>query len=100
MTSAILDRPQGTAFPAITKIIEAIKAQPMRDHALGDIAADYIVKSMAEENGFANLLTPEERAFATMLRRLAVGPRAAHYGWRLYAKYRQSGDIALESVNY
>ncbi len=100
MTIATLERSPGTVFPAINKIIEAIKAQPMRDHALGDVAADYIVKSMAEENGFYNLLTPEERAFANMLRRLAVGPRAAHYGWRLYARYRQSGHIALESVNY
>lgn len=100
MTTAILERPAGSAFPAINKIVEAIKAQPMRDHALGDVAADYIVKSMAEENGFANLLTPEERAFAAVLRRLAVGPRAAHYGWRLYAKYRQSGHIAVEAVSY
>lgn len=100
MTIATLERPHSNVFPAINKIVDAIKSQPMRDHALGDVAADYIVKSMAEENGFYDLLTPEERAFANMLRRLSVGPRAAHYGWRLYARYRQSGNIALDSVNY
>ena len=100
MTSAILERPQSTGFPAINKIVEAIRAQPQRDRAPGDIAANYIVRAMAEENGFITLWTAEEKAFAKMLRSLAVGPRAAHYGWRLYAKYRQSGHIAVDAVAY
>ena len=87
-------------FPVVTKIVEAIRAQPLQDRAKGKIAAAYIVKSMAEENGFPAFQTPEERELASTLRDIAVGPRAAYYGWRLYRRYRQGGDIAVDAVRY
>lgn len=89
-----------SGFPVVNKIAEAIEAQPVRDHAQNDNQARQIVTSLAEENGFFNLWTPEERAVAAALRRLRCGPRAAYYGWRLYRRYRQSGDITQDAVSY
>ena len=99
-TRPTLNKPAMIKFPVVTKIVEAIRAQPLRDRAMGEVAAAYIVKSMAEENGFPAFQTPEERAVSSALQQLSCGPRSAHYGWRLYRRYRQGGDIAVDAVRY
>jgi len=99
-TSPAVRHPAVIGFPVVTKIVEAITAQPQRDRVGVNVCAEYVVKSMAEENGFAAFQTPEERELASTLRELAVGPRAAYYGWRLYRRYRQGGDITLDAVSY
>ena len=99
-TRPTLNKPAMIKFPVVTKIVEAIKAQPLRDRAMGEVAAAYIVKSMAEENGFPAFQTPEERAVWAALRRLNCGPRSAHYGWRLYKSYRHGGQVDTETVTY
>ena len=91
---------QQSGFPAVNDIIAAIEAQPSRDYAPSDTKVGFIVTSIAEENGFHDLWTPEERAVCAALQRLSCGPRSAHYGWRLYAHYRQSGDLGLGHVSY
>jgi len=98
-------KPKATAkpssgFPIVNMISAAIEAQTGRDRASSVIQARIVVTSLAEENGFFNLWAPEERAVAAALRRLSCGPRAAHYGWRLYSRYRQTGDLAAEGVSY
>ena len=93
-------RPHIAEFPVVTKILNAIKAQPLKDSALGEMAANYIVKSMAEENGFTAFHTPEERELAAALRQMTCGPRAAYYAWRLYRRYRESGDISADAISY
>lgn len=100
MTLETKIKPQAAEFPIITKIVNAINAQALMNRASDDMTANYIVRSMGEENGFTFLHTREERAFAMALRRMACGPRAAHYGWRLYKTYRQSGDIALDAISF
>lgn len=96
-----LSKPKrNSGFPAVNSIVAAIEAQPSRDHAPNDSKARFIVTSIAEENGFFDLWTPEERAVSAALRRLCCGPRTAHYGWRLYARYRQSGDAGISDVSY
>lgn len=87
-------------FPVVSKIAAAIEARPGRDSAASESQARAIVKSLAEENGFHNLWTPEERAIGAALERLSCGPRSAHFGWRLYRRYRQSGTIGVEAVSY
>ena len=99
-TRPTLNKAAIVKFPVVTKIVEAIKAQPLRDRAMGEVAAAYIVKSMAEENGFPAFQTPEERELASKLRDIAVGPRAAYYGWRLYRRYRQSGELTPLAISY
>ena len=99
-TRPTLNKPAMIKFPVVTKIVEAIRAQPLRDRAMGEVAAAYIVKSMAEENGFPAFRTPEERELASKLRDIAVGPRAAYYGWRLYRRYRQSGELTPLAISY
>jgi len=89
-----------SGFPIVNKIAAAIEGQLDRDIAPSDMQARIIVTSLAEENGFFNLWAPEERAVAAALRRLSCGPRSAHYGWRLYSRYRQSGDLGSEGVSY
>ena len=89
-----------SGFPVVNQICAAIDDQAVRDYAPTDITAKIIVSSLAEENGFFDLWSPEERAVSAALRRLSCGPRAAHYGWRLYRRYRQSGDIAADAVSY
>lgn len=91
---------QDSGFPAVAKIVAAIEAQPSRDYAPIEAQVEFIVLSVAEENGFLDLWTPEERAVCTALQRLSCGPRSAHYGWRLYARYRQGGDVDVRDVSY
>jgi len=89
-----------SGFPIVNKITAAIEAQIARDYAPSDMQARIIVYSVAEENGFFNIWGPEERALTAALRRLSCGPRSAHYGWRLYARYRQRGELGPEGVRY
>jgi len=101
--SKLLDtqfRPKKEAFPVITKIINAVNDQTPAERPYGNILVYDVVKSMAEENGFNAFRTAEERELAAALRSLSCGPRAAHYAWRLYRRYRQSGDIALDAISY
>lgn len=87
-------------FPVVSQITAAIEERTGRDYAPSHIQARAIVTSLAEENGFLNLWTPEERAVSSSLQALLCGPRSAHYGWRLYRRYRQSGTIGVEAVSY
>jgi len=74
--------------------------QKARDWSANEANAAFIVTSMAEENGFNPLKTDEERAVAGALEHIFCGPRAAHYGWRLYALYRESGQLDPTNISY
>lgn len=87
-------------FPIISQITAAIEARPGRDYAASHIQSRAIAISLAEENGFRNLRSPEERAVSSSLQALLCGPRSAHYGWRLYRRYRQTGTIGVEAISY
>ncbi len=87
-------------FPAAQNIAVQIAALPERDWSLSVQEAGIIVSAMAAENGFAWLWTPEERAVAAILKSLFSGPRTAHYGWRLYARYRDRGVVDTDGVGY
>lgn len=87
-------------FKAVYALVDLITALPNKDTPP---ASDYngcIVKSLAEENGFQALRTPEEFAIFAAMKDLNVGPRTAHYGWRLYRRYRITGAFDSDVINY
>jgi len=85
---------------AVEKLISHIKALPERDSLPATDLKICIVKSLAEENGFEALKAPEEFAIFQAMKNLKVGPRTAHYGWRLYKRYRSTGDWDAASISY
>ena len=84
----------------VETLIRSIKALPDRDFPPASDLQDCIVKSLAEENGFSALKAPEEFAIFEAMKNLRVGPRTAHYGWRLYKRYRTTGDWDAGAVSY
>ena len=93
-------RDVNSRFPAVQKLIAAINALPVRDRSQDAQTAEYVMQSLAHENGFQGLWTPEERAVGSAFITLRLGPRAAHYGWRLYKRYRATGAWDVDRVGY
>lgn len=89
-----------SVFPVVKKLLAAIEALPQRDWSPTVQEAISIVDAMGKEAGFTWLWTPEERAVASALKRVFSGPRTAHYGWRLYTRYRQGGGLIAADVTY
>ena len=87
-------------FPAVQRLIKEINALPKRDSSPDEGTAEFIVQSLAHENGFKGLWTPEERAIGAALIQLQLGPRAAHYGWRLYKRYRATACWDVDRIEY
>lgn len=92
--------PVHSCFPATQKLISIIQDLPDHDTSIDEDTARFVVKSLAFENGFENLWTPEERSVDNALTKLQVGPRTAHYGWRLYKRYRASGGWDVDLIGY
>lgn len=88
------------SFKAVYSLVDLIMALPDRDAPSASDHNFCIVKSLAEENGFRVLRTPEEHAISAAMQELKVGPRTAHYGWRLYKRYRTTGDWDAGAVSY
>lgn len=88
------------SFKAVQVLIDHINALPERDVSPVMNNNFCIIKSLAEENGFQDFHLPEERAVSAAMKDLKVGPRTAHYGWRLYKNYRSTGDWNARSVSY
>ena len=89
-----------TTFKAVEKLISHISALPDRDFVPASDIEHCIVKSLAEENGFQAFKAPEELAVSEAMKSLKVGPRTAHYGWRLYKRYRSTGDWDAAAISY
>ena len=89
-----------TTFKAVEKLISHITALPDRDFLPASDIQHCIVKSLAEENGFRVFNAPEEFAVSEAMKTLRVGPRTAHYGWRLYKRYRSTGDWDAAAISY
>jgi len=87
-------------FKAVNRLIDHIQALPNRDFPPASDHDFCIVKSLAAENGFRTLKAPEEFAISKAMRDLRVGPRTAHYGWRLYKRYRSTGDWDAAAISY
>ena len=87
-------------FKAVYALVDLITALPDRDTPPASDHNFCIVKSLAEENGFRILRTPEEFAIFRAMKDLKVGPRTAHYGWRLYKRYRTTGIFDAGAINY
>ena len=87
-------------FPVVNELIQAIKNLPIRDWANTVEQTTKAVVYMADENGFKTRTTPEERAVASALKKIFCGPRTAHYGWRLYMRYRQGGRLNPLNITY
>lgn len=87
-------------FKAVEKLISYIRALPDRDFIPASDIEYCIVKSLAEENGFGSFNAPEEFAVSEAMKSLKVGPRTAHYGWRLYKRYRSTGDWDAAAISY
>jgi len=87
-------------FAVVRKLIEHIQALPERDYPPASDLDFCIVKSLGEENGFYQLAVPEERAILIALKKLKAGPRTAHYGWRLYKRYRSTGAWDASAISY
>jgi len=92
------DKP--VTFKAVQTLIDYIQALPDRDFIPATDLNYCIVKSLAEENGFYRLTAPEERAILRAMKNLKVGPRTAHYGWRLYKRYRATGAWDPAAISY
>ena len=93
-------RKSSAPFKAVYALIDLITALPDRDDPPASDHDFCIVKSLAEENGFRVLRTPEEYAIFAAMKDLRVGPRTAHYGWRLYRRYRTTGTFDAAAINY
>lgn len=91
---------QPVTFKAVQALIDHIQALPDRDVPPASDHNFCIVKSLAEENGFLEYRAPEEFAVSDALKGLKVGPRTAHYGWRLYKRYRSTGAWDAGAINY
>lgn len=89
-----------SGFPVVKKLIAAIRELPNRDWSNTIWAASYAVHSLGSEAGFGDSQTSEERAVASALKQIFCGPRTAHYGWRLYARYRQGGPLNPLNITY
>ena len=87
-------------FKAVKRLIDHIQALPDRDFPPASDHNFCIVKSLAAENGFRTFKAPEEFAIFRAMRDLRVGPRTAHYGWRLYKRYRATGDWDAAAISY
>ena len=87
-------------FKVVEALIEHIKALPNRDFLPASDHEFCIVKSLAEENGFNGYRASEEFAVSEAMKNLNVGPRTAHYGWRLYKRYRSTGDWDVAAISY
>lgn len=87
-------------FKAVQALIDHIQSLPDRDVPPASDHSFCIVKSLAEENGFTEYRAPEELAISKAMKKLRVGPRTAHYGWRLYKRYRSTGDWDTGAINY
>jgi len=89
-----------SGFPVVDRVIAAIRDLPYRDWSNSIWDASYAVHSLGKEAGFAWIRTSEERAVASALKQIFCGPRTAHYGWRLYARYRQGGLLNPLNITY
>lgn len=89
-----------SAFPVVKKLIVAIRNLPHRDWSNTIWDASYAVHALGTEAGFGRIHTSEERAVASALKQIFCGPRTAHYGWRLYARYRQGGPLNPLNITY
>lgn len=89
-----------TGFPTVDKLIAVIQDLPHRDWSNTIMGASYAVNALGQEAGFDRHKTPEERAVASALKRIFCGPRTAHYAWRLYARYRQGGQLSARNITY
>jgi len=89
-----------SGFPVVDKLIAVIRDLPNRDWSKSIFDASYAVSALGREEGFGWTRTPEERAVAAALKRIFCGPRTAHYGWRLYARYRQGGQLNPLNITY
>lgn len=89
-----------TGFPVANKLIAVIRDLPHRDWSNSTLDASYAVSALGKEAGFGWTRTPEERAVASALKQIFCGPRTAHYGWRLYARYRQGGQLNPLNITY
>ena len=89
-----------SGFPVVNKLVAILEALPGRDRAKTQYNARYAVHALAEECGFHSLRTPEEKEIASAMERIFCGPRSAHYGWRLYARYRQCGELNPLNITY
>jgi len=87
-------------FAAVRKLIAHIQDLPDRDFPPTSDLDFCIVKSLGEENGFHQLAAPEERAIWAAMKKLKAGPRTAHYGWRLYKRYRSTGAWDAAAISY
>ena len=94
----ISDKP--ITFKAVQALIDHIQSLPDRDSPPASDHTFCIVKSLAEENGFTEYRVPEELAISNAMKELRVGPRTAHYGWRLYKRYRSTGSWDAGAINY
>jgi len=93
-------KPAKSSYPVVNKLVAIIDELPNRDRANSLQASRYAVHALAEEAGFYRLRTPEEKAIASALEDIFCGPRSAHYGWRLYARYRQCGQLNPLNITY
>lgn len=93
-------RKSSVPFKAVYALVDLITALPDRDAPPASDHNFCIVQSLAEENGFRVLRTPEEFAISAAMKDLKVGPRTAHYGWRLYKRYRTTGTFDAGAINY
>lgn len=89
-----------TPYPIVRRLIEAIGNLPNRDWSNTIWDANYAVHALGKEAGFVWIRTSEERAVATALKQIYCGPRTAHYGWRLYARYRKGGLTTPLNISY
>ena len=87
-------------FSVVNRLIAAIRDLPQRDWSGSTLGASYAVNALGQEEGFSGNHTPEERAVATALKRIFCGPRSAHYAWRLYARYKESGQLNPLNITY
>jgi hypothetical protein len=94
------EKPDEMTFSAVQQLTDIINSLPQRDYAAGMSNSSTIVISLSEENGIIDILQPEPFAIAKSLIELRVGPRTAHYAWRLYRSYRNLGDWGLNRITY
>lgn len=100
MAETLTYRRAQEAHPVVAELIDVLEALPERDRARSSFDSRYAVHALAEESGFYHIKTPEEKAVASAMEDIFCGPRSAHYGWRLYACYRQCGQLNPLNITY
>lgn len=91
---------QETSLPVVVKIIAFLSILPDRDYSPNNARAKSVTYSLAEENDVTIITGHDSQTIANLLIELQIGPRTAHYVWRSYKLYQQTGDWGLDRISY